>query len=178
MRSVPDRTWFPSLIEAEVTVLFVRRFCSRQLTQTPENDLPYPICRYIVPAGEAFRTRWLNRGHGNRRQIINTYGPTEASTDTSRQSLRPATRSRSVRRFRMSHIPFWRSTACVRCRRESQGSCALAAFTWPRVPQSAGTNRKEIHRASRVRTTLPDRRQMHDRHRSPRTFPRAHRRAA
>ena len=52
-------------------------------------DLPYPLCRYIVPAGEAFPSSLVEPWTRGRRQIINTYGPTEASTDTSRQSLRP-----------------------------------------------------------------------------------------
>ena len=55
----------------------------------PEVDLPYPTCRYIVPAGEAFPSALVEPWTRGRRQIINTYGPTEASTDTSRQSLRP-----------------------------------------------------------------------------------------
>src|SRR5208337_4996026 len=59
------------------------------LTPTPEVDLPYPLCRYIVPAGEAFPNALVEPWTRGRRQIINTYGPTEASTDTSRQSLRP-----------------------------------------------------------------------------------------
>ncbi len=59
------------------------------LTPNPEVDLPYPLCRYIVPAGEAFPSALVEPWTRGRRQIINTYGPTEASTDTSRQSLRP-----------------------------------------------------------------------------------------
>ncbi|MDD1632335.1 MAG: AMP-binding protein, partial [Methylococcaceae bacterium] len=59
------------------------------LTPTPELDLPYPICRFVVPAGEAFPPALVEPWTRGRRQIINTYGPTEASTDTSRQSLRP-----------------------------------------------------------------------------------------
>ena len=59
------------------------------LTPAPEVDLPYPLCRYIVPAGEAFPSALVEPWTRGRRQIINTYGPTEASTDTSRQSLRP-----------------------------------------------------------------------------------------
>ena len=43
----------------------------------------------IVPAGEAFPSALVEPWTRGRRQIINTYGPTEASTDTSRQSLRP-----------------------------------------------------------------------------------------
>ena len=43
----------------------------------------------MVPAGEAFPPALVEPWTRYRRQIINTYGPTEASTDTSRQSLRP-----------------------------------------------------------------------------------------
>ena len=42
-----------------------------------------------MPAGEAFPNALVEPWTRGRRQIINTYGPTEASTDTSRQSLRP-----------------------------------------------------------------------------------------
>ena len=87
VRSGPDLV--PVLCEAEVTVLFCPPVLLTTLTQTPEVDLPYPICRYIVPAGEAFPNALVEPWTRNRRQIINTYGPTEASTDTSRQSLRP-----------------------------------------------------------------------------------------
>jgi len=87
IRSGPDL--LPVLREAEVTVLFGPPVLLTTLTQTPEVDLPYPICRYIVPAGEAFPNALVEPWTRNRRQIINTYGPTEASTDTSRQSLRP-----------------------------------------------------------------------------------------
>src|SRR5580765_3923422 len=77
------------LREAEVTVLFCPPVLLTTLTETPELDLPYPLCRYIVPAGEAFPNALVEPWTRGRRQIINTYGPTEASTDTSRQSLRP-----------------------------------------------------------------------------------------
>ena len=87
MRSGPDLV--PILREAEVTVLFCPPVLLTTLTQTPEVDLPYPLCRYIVPAGEAFPSALVEPWTRSRRQIINTYGPTEASTDTSRQSLRP-----------------------------------------------------------------------------------------
>ncbi|HKP69608.1 MAG TPA: TraX family protein [Pyrinomonadaceae bacterium] len=87
VRSGPDLV--PVLCEAEVTVLFCPPVLLTTLTQEPEVDLPYPICRYIVPAGEAFPNALVEPWTRNRRQIINTYGPTEASTDTSRQSLRP-----------------------------------------------------------------------------------------
>ena len=77
------------LCEAEVTMLFCPPVLLSTLTSQPEVDLPYPICRYIVPAGEAFPGALVEPWTRARRQIINTYGPTEASTDTSRQSLRP-----------------------------------------------------------------------------------------
>lgn len=79
----------PVLCDAEVTVLFCPPVLLTTLTENPELDLPNPICRYIVPAGEAFPDALVEPWTRGRRQIINTYGPTEASTDTSRQSLRP-----------------------------------------------------------------------------------------
>jgi non-ribosomal peptide synthetase-like protein len=87
IRSGPDLV--PVLREAEVTVLFCPPVLLTTLTSTPEMDLPYPLCRYIVPAGEAFPSALVEPWTRGRRQVINTYGPTEASTDTSRQSLRP-----------------------------------------------------------------------------------------
>lgn len=87
IRSGPDL--ISVLREAEVTVLFCPPALLTTLTPTPEMDLPYPLCRYIVPAGEAFPMALVEPWTRGRRQIINTYGPTEASTDTSRQSLRP-----------------------------------------------------------------------------------------
>lgn len=87
VRSGPDLV--AVLREAEVTVLFCPPVLLTTLTPSPEIDLPYPLCRYIVPAGEAFPGALVEPWTRGRRQIINTYGPTEASTDTSRQSLRP-----------------------------------------------------------------------------------------
>ncbi|MCP4769571.1 MAG: AMP-binding protein [Gammaproteobacteria bacterium] len=87
IRSGPDLV--PILRAAEVTVLFCPPVLLTTLTPDPELDLPYPICRYIVPPGEAFPSTLVEPWTRARRQIINTYGPTEASTDTSRQSLRP-----------------------------------------------------------------------------------------
>jgi amino acid adenylation domain-containing protein len=87
IRSGPDL--IPVLREAEITMLFCPPVLLTTLTPNPELDLPYPLCRYIVPAGEAFPASLVEPWTRGRRQIINTYGPTEASTDTSRQSLRP-----------------------------------------------------------------------------------------
>jgi len=87
VRSGPDL--IPVLRESEVTMLFCPPVLLTTLTANPELDLPYPLCRYIVPAGEAFPNALIEPWTRGRRQIINTYGPTEASTDTSRQSLRP-----------------------------------------------------------------------------------------
>ena len=87
IRSGPDLV--PVLCDAEVTVLFCPPVLLTTLSPNPHVDLPYPICRYIVPAGEAFPSALVEPWTLGRRQIINTYGLTEASTDTSRQSLRP-----------------------------------------------------------------------------------------
>ncbi len=87
LRSGPELV--PILCEAEVTVLFCPPVLLTTLTPTPELDLPYPVCRFVVPAGESFPATLVEPWTRGRRQIINTYGPTEASTDTSRQSLRP-----------------------------------------------------------------------------------------
>jgi non-ribosomal peptide synthetase-like protein len=87
VRSGPELV--PVLRDAEVTVLFCPPVLLTTLTSAPEIDLPYPLCRYIVPAGETFPSALVEPWTRARRQIINTYGPTEASTDTSRQSLRP-----------------------------------------------------------------------------------------
>ena len=87
VRSGPDLV--PVLCESEVTVLFCPPVLLTTLTPNPHLDLPYPICRYVVPAGESFPSALVEPWTQGRRQIINTYGPTEASTDTSRQSLRP-----------------------------------------------------------------------------------------
>ena len=87
VRSGPDLV--PILREQEVTALFCPPVLLSTLTDAPQVDLPYPICRYVIPAGEAFPANLVGPWSRGRRQIINTYGPTEASTDTSRQLLRP-----------------------------------------------------------------------------------------
>ena len=87
LRSGPDL--LPVLRDAQVTALFCPPVLLSTLTAQPERDLPYPICRYIVPAGEAFPASLIEPWSRARRQIVNTYGPTEVSTDTSRQLLRP-----------------------------------------------------------------------------------------
>jgi len=87
LRSGPEL--LPILREHSVTALFCPPVLLSTLTANPEVDLPYPICRYIVPAGEAFPASLVEPWSRARRQIVNTYGPTEVSTDTSRQLLRP-----------------------------------------------------------------------------------------
>ena len=87
IRSGPDL--MPLLREHEVTALFCPPVLLSTLSDQPEKDLPYPICRYIIPAGEPFPANLVEPWSRARRQIVNTYGPTEVSTDTSRQLLRP-----------------------------------------------------------------------------------------
>src|SRR3984893_5135400 len=70
IRSGPDLV--PVLRKAEVTVLFCPPALLTTLTPTPEMDLPYPLCRYIVPAGEAFPSALVAPWTRGRRQIINT----------------------------------------------------------------------------------------------------------
>lgn len=87
LRAGPDL--LPILIRREVTALFCPPVLLSTLTSDPAKELPYPICRYVIPAGEAFPASLIPAWSEGRRQIINTYGPTEVSTDTSRQMLRP-----------------------------------------------------------------------------------------
>ena len=87
LRSGPEL--LPILRDAQVTALFCPPVLLSTLTTRPERDLPYPICRYVIPAGEAFPASLVEPWSRARRQIVNTYGPTEVSTDTSRQLLRP-----------------------------------------------------------------------------------------
>ena len=87
LRLGPDL--IPVLRDWEVSALFCPPVLLSTLSATPSMDLPYPICRYIIPAGEAFPASLVEPWSRGRRQIINTYGPTEVSTDTSRQLLRP-----------------------------------------------------------------------------------------
>ena len=87
LRSGPEL--LPILRDAQVTALFCPPVLLSTLTTRPEQDLPYPICRYVIPAGEAFPASLVEPWSRARRQIVNTYGPTEVSTDTSRQLLRP-----------------------------------------------------------------------------------------
>ena len=87
IRSGPDLV--PLLRDHEVTALFCPPVLLSTLSDQPEKDLPYPVCRYVIPAGEAFPANLIEPWSRARRQIINTYGPTEVSTDTSRQLLRP-----------------------------------------------------------------------------------------
>ena len=79
VRSGPDLVAI--LKREEVTALFCPPVLLSTLSDRPEHDLPYPICRYIIPAGEAFPANLVEPWSRARRQIINTYGPTEASTD-------------------------------------------------------------------------------------------------
>ena len=62
IRSGPDLV--SVLREAEVTVLFCPPVLLTTLSSTPEVDLPYPLCRYIVPAGEAFPAALVIFGGG------------------------------------------------------------------------------------------------------------------
>ena len=162
IRSGPDLV--PVLREAEVTVLFCPPVLLTTLTPTPELDLPYPLCRYIVPAGEAFPSALVEPWTRGRRQIINTYGPTEASTDTSRQSLRPGEPI-------TIGSPFANVTYVI-LEVEPTPTTAprggwRALYRWgarcTRVPQLAGANRPEVHHAPSVRPPVPHRGQMQNR---------------
>src|SRR4029079_1688202 len=70
IRSGPELV--PILREAEVTVLFCPPVLLTTLTSTPEVDLPYPLCRYIVPAGEGIPTALLEAWDRRRRTQLHT----------------------------------------------------------------------------------------------------------
>ena len=179
VRSGPDLV--PVLREAEVTVLFCPPVLLTTLTPTPELDLPYPLCRYVVPAGEAFPAALVEPWTRGRRQIINTYGPTEASTDTSRQSLRPGEPVTIGSPFAnvtyvILEVGQLRPLAPRRGRR---------ALHWWGARQRAATatcqskRLEQVHHAPPVRPPLPHRGQLQDRHPDPAcALPRPSRRAA
>ena len=178
VRSGPDLV--AVLREAEVTVLFCPPVLLTTLTETPEVDLPYPLCRYIVPAGEAFPIALVEPWTRGRRQIINTYGPTEASTDTSRQTLRPGEPVTIGSPFpNVTYVVLEVGAAAPAASRRGRRALHRRRAPRPRIPQPAGANRAEVHHASSARPPLPHRGQMQDRHpNAAGAFPRPDRRAA
>ena len=178
IRSGPDLV--PVLREAEVTVLFCPPVLLTTLTPTPEVDLPYPLCRYIVPAGEAFPSALVEPWTRGRRQIINTYGPTEASTDTSRQSLRPGEPITIGSPFaNVTYVILEIDQLQPTAPRGGWRALYRRGARCTRVPQLAGANRPEVHHAPSVRPPLPHRGQMQNRHpNAARALPRPNRRAA
>ena len=82
------------LCDAQVTALFCPVLLST-LTARPERDLPTPSAATSFLPGSFSSVTGRARSRG-RRQIVNTYGPTEVSTDTSRQLLRPGELSPSA----------------------------------------------------------------------------------
>ena len=163
IRSGPDLV--PVLCEAEVTVLFCPPVLLTTLTPAPEMDLPYPVCRYIVPAGESFPSALVEPWTRGRRQIINTYGPTEASTDTSRQSLRPWGAHHHWLAVSQCHLchPRGRSTPPT-APRGNRRALHRRSSCCARLPEPAGANRRKVHPAPPVRPPLPHRGQMQNRH--------------
>ena len=92
IRSGPDLV--PILREAEVTVLFCPPVLLTTLTSTPELDLPYPLCRYVVPAGEAFPARsWspgrVADGRSSTPTALQRRAPTQAARACGRGSPSP-----------------------------------------------------------------------------------------
>ena len=177
IRSGPDLV--PVLREAEVTVLFCPPVLLSTLTPTPEVDLPYPLCRYIVPAGEAFPAALVEPWTRGRRQIINTYGPTECSTDTSRQSLRPGEPITIGSPFPnvtyvILEVGQLRPLPARRGWRTLHRRCPRGAG----LPQLAGANRPEVHHSPAVWPPVSHRGQMQDRYsKATCAFPRPDRRA-
>ena len=141
--------------EHSVTALFCPPVLLSTLTANPEVDLPYPICRYIVPAGEAFPASLVEPWSRARRQIVNTYGPTEVSTDTSRQLLRPnepvtiGSPFAGVSYFILGsrHI----GTAAAWHRRRALHR-RLSAGTG--LPQSTGSHRNTVFHTPRIRSPV------------------------
>ena len=156
IRSGPDLV--PVLREAEVTVLFCPPVLLTTLTSTPRLDLPYPLCRYIVPAGEAFPSALVEPWTRCRRQIINTYGPTEASTDTSRQSLRPGEPITIGSPFaNVTYVILEIGRAPTAAPRGDRRALHRRSPPRARLSQPAGANRAEVHHApsSSAASTAP-----------------------
>ena len=150
IRSGPELV--PILREAEVTVLFCPPVLLTTLTSTPEVDLPYPLCRYIVPAGKSFPSALVEPWTRGRRQIINTYGPTEASTDTSRQSLRPGEPITIGSPFaNVTYVILEVGSLHPLPHGEVGELCIGGVARRPSVPQCAGANRPEVHHAPSIR---------------------------
>jgi acyl-CoA synthetase (AMP-forming)/AMP-acid ligase II len=105
IRSGPDLV--PVLREAEVTVLFCPPVLLTTLTATPEVDLPYPLCRYIVPAVKLSPVRWWSHGRaGEDKSSTPTVPRKQVRTRVARVCVR-ASPSRSAHRSRMSRTSSW-----------------------------------------------------------------------
>ena len=178
IRSGPDLV--PVLRDAEVTVLFCPPVLLTTLTQSPEVDLPYPLCRYVVPAGEAFPSALVEPWTRGRRQIVNTYGPTEASTDTSRQTLRPGEPITIGSPFpNVTYVILEEGGLAPAAPRRDGRAVHRRGARRARLSQPARADRPEVHLPPAVRPPLPHRRQMQDRDRdAARALLRPHRRAA
>ena len=154
IRSGPDLV--PVLREAEVTVLFCPPVLLTTLTATPEVDLPYPLCRYIVPAGEAFPSALVEpwtQGPKTNHQHLRAHGGEYGHESPEFASGRAHHDRFTVRQCHLRH-PGDRSTESPAPRGSwrtlyRRGPCCA----W--VPQPAGTNRAEIHYPPAVRPSVP-----------------------
>ena len=87
IRSGPDLV--PVLCEAEVTVLFCPPVLLTTLTPNPHVDLPYPDLPLYCAGRRSLPQRTCGALDAGKTADYQHLRPTEASTDTSRQSLRP-----------------------------------------------------------------------------------------
>ena len=178
IRSGPDLV--PVLRDAEVTVLFCPPVLLTTLTQSPEVDLPYPLCRYVVPAGEAFPSALVraldpraaaDRQHLRPHRGEHRHQPPDAAAGGA-DHHRLALPQRDLRHPRGG----WASPAAPR---RDGGAVHRRGARRARLSQPARADRPEVHIPPAVRAPLSHRRQMQDRNRdAARALLRPHRRAA
>lgn len=86
IRAGPDLV--PLLCNEHVTAVSLVPSLLSTISKRPERDFAYPLLRYITVGGEAITESLVEPWTRGRRELINSYGPTEATIVVCRQSLR------------------------------------------------------------------------------------------